>query len=197
MTKKVFFLFAFLLAFSTLFTLNTSKASELNDSDLNQISIPSTGVKSEVINNPGTNVIEQITEDQNVSPAFVNDFRSRKKNVTYSESWSGYKRISDNLNTYNSSSGSITATKTASFGVTVSGSIQGLGISSAKTLTSTKSYTLNVPKNKIVYMGYKVRYKVENGTREYYDVTTGKVISSNKYTVKTPIFGEHKLVTAN
>lgn len=164
---------------------------------MNQISIPSTEVKSEVINNPQPSAIEQITEDQNVSPNFINDFRSRKKNVTYSESWSGYTRISDNLNTYNSAGGSITATKTASFGVTVSGSIEGLGISTSKILTSTKSYTLSVPKDKIVYMGYRVKYKVETGTREYYDLTTGKIISSNQYTVKTPLEGEHKLVTAN
>ncbi len=33
-------------------------------------------------------------------------------------------------------------------------------------------------------MGDPVKYKVETGTREMYDMVTGSVISSNKYTVK-------------
>lgn len=179
MFKKLSLLFILALTFFVAFPLNVSKAAELDNSD--------------------TNVIEQttedqITEEQITSPYFINDFRSRKKNVSYSESWSGYKRISDDLNTNNSSGGTLTATTTASFGVTVSGSIEGLGISTSTTLTSAKSYSLSVPKNKIVYMGYRVLYKVETGTREYYDLVTGKVISSNKYTVKTPIKGEYKLI---
>lgn len=43
-------------------------------------------------------------------------------------------------------------------------------------------------------MGYRVRYEIETGTRECYDIVTGKVIDHNDYTVKTPIYGEYKLI---
>lgn len=195
MLKKLLVLFSFMLLLSTVFVLNKSEASELKDLEEEEISISSLEIANENVETTRTNAVGQVTESDNISPYFINDFRSRKKNVSYSESWSGYKRISDTLNTYNSNGGSITATNTASFGVTVSGSIQGLSISTAKTLTSTRSYTLTVAKNKKVYLGYRVKYKVETGTREYYDAATGRIISSNKYTVKTPISGEHKLVT--
>lgn len=43
-------------------------------------------------------------------------------------------------------------------------------------------------------MGYRVKYHIEEGTRECYDMVTGKVVSTNKYTVKTPLFGDYKLI---
>lgn len=43
-------------------------------------------------------------------------------------------------------------------------------------------------------MGYRVYYKVETGINEYYDIVTGKVIRSDSYTVKTPQYGEYKLI---
>lgn len=43
-------------------------------------------------------------------------------------------------------------------------------------------------------MGYRVYYKVETGINECYDVVTGKVIKLNSYTVKTPQYGEYKLI---
>lgn len=55
--------------------------------------------------------------------------------------------------------------------------------------------TLNVGANKRVYMGYRVYYAVEKGTRELYDVVTGEVLRSYSYTVKVPQYGEYKLIT--
>lgn len=183
--KRILF-FSLLLTFSTLFTVTVSNASELEPSDT---------IGKEVIVNSETNLTESITE-ADISPLFVNDFRYRKKNVKYSEAWSGYKSISDVLNTSNSSGGSITASKSVSFKVDVSGAIHGLGLTTTGSMSSTKNYTLNVAKNKRVYLGYRVKYKIETGTREQYDITNGKVRTSNKYTIKTPIQGEHKLLNA-
>jgi len=45
-------------------------------------------------------------------------------------------------------------------------------------------------------MGYRVKYSVEEGTREMIDLVTGKVVSSNTYVVKNPKFGEYKLIDA-
>ncbi len=43
-------------------------------------------------------------------------------------------------------------------------------------------------------MAYRVCYRVETGTNEYYDAITGKVYSSSSYTVKVPQYGEYGLV---
>lgn len=137
--------------------------------------------------------LEHPTIEENIKPSFVNDFRNRKKNVrTYNE-WSPFKRVSDNIQTGNAG-GSISSNRTVTFGSSVSGSISGLNISTNGSVSSSKGYTLNVDKNKRVYMGYRVYYKVETGINELYDIVTGKVIRSNSYTVKTPQYGEYKLI---
>lgn len=139
---------------------------------------------------------EEIEVDsEEVTSYFVNDFRYRKVNVKTFNEWSGYKRASDNITT-GKGGGSITATKSVTFGTDVSGAIDGLGISTSKSITSSIGYTLNADPNKTVYMGYRVYYKVETGTREYYDLVTGKVLKSNSYTVKVPQYGEFKLINA-
>ncbi len=139
------------------------------------------------------NVIHASETSLEVAPRFMNEYRYRKTNVKISYQWSGYKRVSDNLKT-TSAGGSISANKGVTFGTEVSGNIYQLGISTGVSLSSEKNYTLNVGANQSVYMGYRVKYKVETGTREMYDMVTGRVISSNKYTVKTPIHGEYALL---
>lgn len=44
-------------------------------------------------------------------------------------------------------------------------------------------------------MGYRVYYKVETGTRELYDIVTGKVLRRKTYTIKIPQYGDYKLIT--
>ncbi|MBU8569496.1 hypothetical protein KM900_02700 [Bacillus subtilis] len=123
---------------------------------------------------------------------FVNDFRNVKMNVKTYKSWSSFKRVSDNIAT-GSKGGSITANKTVTFTTTVSGSISGLGISTAGSVASSKGYTLNVGANKRVYMAYRVRYNVEEGYNCRKDIVTGKCISKKKYVVKKPMYGEYAL----
>lgn len=133
------------------------------------------------------------SEEAELRPIFINDFRYRKVNVSTSYDWSPYKRVSDNLIT-SDAGGELSSTKSVTFGTEVTGSISSLGISTSASLTSEIGYTLNVGANKRVYMGYRVRYEIETGTRECYDIVTGKVIDHNDYTVKTPIYGEYKLI---
>ncbi|AIX07548.1 hypothetical protein ACMXZI_07820 [Bacillus subtilis] len=123
---------------------------------------------------------------------FVNDFRNVKMNVKTYKSWSSFKRVSDNIAT-GSKGGSITANKTVTFTTTVSGSISGLGISTAGSVASSKGYTLNVGANKRVYMAYRVRYNVEEGYNCRKDIVTGKCVSKKKYVVKKPMYGEYAL----
>lgn len=136
---------------------------------------------------------ESVSLSEGIDPQMVNEYRYRKKNVTYSYEWSSGKRVSDNLVT-GPAGGSISSTVTVTFGTIVIGNISNLGINANVSISNSKNYTLNVGANKRVYMAYRVYYKVENGTREYYDMITGKVISSNTYTVKTPQYGEYFLV---
>lgn len=44
-------------------------------------------------------------------------------------------------------------------------------------------------------MGYKAYYKVEKGTRKKYNMNTGKLVSSNKYTVKRVVKGDYASYT--
>lgn len=166
--------FALLLSFSIFDTPNASAET----SERTPVKIPLAKEKSSKI----------------VSPTFVNDFRSRKVNVSISYGWSGYRRVSDNISTYGISGGSISSTKTTTFGTEVSGDIYGLGISLSGSVSNQIGYTLNVGPNRVVYLGYRVYYKIEKGTRQYYDLATGKVISSNSYTVKFPQYGQYGLL---
>ncbi|MFT4400798.1 hypothetical protein ACMX2I_12365 [Bacillus sp. SW14] len=130
--------------------------------------------------------------DGEFTAQFVNDFRNVKMNVKTYKSWSSFKRVSDNIAT-GSKGGSITANKTVTFTTTVSGTISGLGISTAGSVASSKGYTLNVGANKRVYMAYRVRYNVEEGYNCRKDIVTGKCVSKKKYVVKKPMYGEYAL----
>lgn len=138
-------------------------------------------------------VIHASEFSEEVSSRFINEYRYRRVNVKVRHEWSSYKRVSDNLRT-DFAGGSISANRGVTFGTEVSGNVYQLGISTGVSLSSERNYTLNVGANQSVYMGYRVRYKVETGTREMYDMVTGRVISSNSYTVKTPIYGEYALL---
>lgn len=194
MFKRIILTFLILLSVVTaVFTMDSKTATAEEVVDLEEVvNSEEVVVDSEEVINSEENVE---VDSEEVTPYFVNDFRYRKVNVkTYNE-WSDYKRASDNITT-GKGGGSITATKSVTFGTDVSGAIDGLGISTSKSITSSIGYTLNADPNKTVYMGYRVYYKVETGTREYYDLVTGKVLKSNSYTVKVPQHGEFKLITA-
>jgi len=119
----------------------------------------------------------------------------KKKNVKYSKSYSKYKRVSDNLNTFKTNKGDLSVVKGVSFDTSVSGEIKGLGISLNRSISSEVGYSLEVPKNKVVYLGYRAKYKVEKGTRvEYSFYTVQPTGKKNSYTVKKPIHGEYAVI---
>ncbi|MFF5400635.1 hypothetical protein ACFY5J_25045 [Peribacillus butanolivorans] len=130
----------------------------------------------------------------NVADAkFVNDFRSVKKNVKKYNEWSKFKRVSDDVKTKNHT-GSITSDRTVSWSGSVTGDVKGLSYSLGKTVTSSVNYTLNVPKYTNVYMGYRVKYAVEEGENHRIDIVTGKTISKKKYKIKKTMNGQYQLV---
>ncbi|MEU5512756.1 hypothetical protein [Streptomyces fungicidicus] len=130
-------------------------------------------------------MVTPICTDANLA---ARDIKYTKENVKFSNSYSNFQRVSDNI----TGPGSITSTKAVTFGVVVTGAYKNLGLNLNTTKTSTKGYSLTHSKNNTVYMGYRVYYSVETGTR----VATmlGRVISRLPYTVKKPITGEYKLI---
>lgn len=85
-------------------------------------------------------------------------------------------------------------TESITFSTEVSGYIFGLGKEKGTSKSSSIGYTLNVGADKRVYMGYRVYYKVEAGTNEFYDTLTGEVFTSGSYTIKVPQDEEYALI---
>ncbi len=104
--------------------------------------------------------------------------------------WSSFRRISDKIST-GSAGGSISSNRITTFGTVASGSYANLVFSLNKSKRS-MGYTLNVPKNSRVYLGYRVKYNVEKGTRI---TKTGKAVRDRRpYKIKTPFYGEYKWI---
>lgn len=131
--------------------------------------------------------------EDNIYPKFINDYRNRKTNVSIYYESSPNKRVSSNIQT-GKAGGSIISSRTVTFETNISGDIEGLGISTTVSISSTKGYVLNVGANQRAYMGFRVYYRVETGINELYDINTGKVIRSSRYTVKVPEYGEYVLI---
>lgn len=115
-------------------------------------------------------------------------------NISTSEYWSGYARVSDNLVT-GSSGGSITSTSSKTFEGSVTWSPSkpsGISISAGASKSSSIGYELDVPPHSRVYMGYRVRYKktVDKITRTW---VNGKVEIFYATTNKT-LYGEYALI---
>ena len=90
--------------------------------------------------------------------------------------------------------GSISSNKSVSFEASASGEIKGLNISLGGSVSNELGYVLDVGPNKRCYMGYRVKYNIEKGTRVRIHRVTGKVVSTNTYTIKKPAYGEYKLI---
>lgn len=137
----------------------------------------------------------KIDEDTNSrTTRSINEYRYRKVNVKNSYEWSPYKRVSDNLVTKPGEKANVVVNRQVSFGVDVSGDISNLSFNLNRTVSNSRSYSLEVGPNRRVYLGYRAHYTIETGTKEMYDIVTGKVVKRSNYTVKTPDYGEYGLI---
>lgn len=136
---------------------------------------------------------EMLLSDVGENVGSISGFRNRKTNVSTYNEWSDYRRVSDNIQT-GSAGGSMPCTESITFSTEVSGYIFGLGKEKGTSKSSSIGYTLNVGADKRVYMGYRVYYKVETGTNEFYDTLTGEVLTSGSYTIKVPQDEEYALI---
>lgn len=142
----------------------------------------------------GATSMDDLIPSRNViKPQFFNDFRNYKKKVKKYKEWSKYKRVSDNIVT-GKSGGSIASTKEVTFETSVSGETRGLSFGLSASKTSSVGYTLNADPKTKSYMGYRVRYNVEEGENHYVDIIIGKTLSKKKYKRKVPMYGEYKLI---
>ena len=116
----------------------------------------------------------------------------QKTNVRYSQEWSGYTPVSYTVTT-GKAGASISVNQSKTFGTSISGDVKGINIGAHASISSGVGYTLNVPPRKSAYVGFRVLYQVESGTRiaRFYD---GGEFSRNSYTVKRPIRGEYRLI---
>lgn len=133
------------------------------------------------------NTFENIGQDRSYG-----GLRYTKQNVRYRQEWSNFVPVSSMIST-SSAGGSISVNQTRTFGVSISGVVHGLNVGGNASVSSGVGYTLHVPGNRRAYIGFRVLYRVETGTRvaSFYD---GKVHSKNNYTVKIPIRGEYSLI---
>lgn len=132
-----------------------------------------------------------LQEELGYEPRIGFNISTRKTNVRTRYEWSGYHRVSDTIRT-GPKGGSISTTKSLSFGGSVKGNIQGLDVSINGTVSSSVGYTLHVGGNQTAYIGYRVLYLVEEGTRVVRDGSG--VISQNTYIARKPIRGEYALL---
>lgn len=125
------------------------------------------------------------------------EYYIKKENVRHFNQWSGFRRVSPNLKT-GPKGGSLSTTQSTSFSMEISGTVDGLGFGFGRSVTSAIGYKLNVGANRRVYIGYRVRYRVETGQRVQYQKNklngAVKVVSRTNYTVKIPQVGEYALV---
>ena len=150
----------------------------------------SEGIDAAISNN--ISVTENVSYEQQADSRLL-DIVYQKKDVENYNEWGEWERVSDNLTT-DSDGGSISCTEEVRYGVDIEGETYGLIISASGSVSTTIGYTLNVPANSTAYMAYRVYYSVEEGTREVYDYALDRVISSNHYKVKAPLYGQYKLI---
>ncbi len=136
---------------------------------------------------------KEIINEQENDSVTRSQFAFRKENVKTYEEWSPYKRVSDNI-CPDGPGGEISADRTVTFKVEVSGVISGINVIGGGSIASEKHYTLPVEEGRCGYMAFRVKYKVEEGTRVQYDMVTDRVINTNKYKVKVPQYGSYKIL---
>lgn len=144
-----------------------------------------------------SSVNQEIVSDENekdIKKSQYHGYYYRKKVTSTTTKWTSYKRVSNNVKVPPKGA-TITQSKQLTFGVTVSGSIYGLCLSTSASVSTENSYSLNGTPRKTQYLGFRVKYKVEKGVRYVYNQNTNKVVDKNNYTYKKPMYGEYALIT--
>lgn len=117
-----------------------------------------------------------------------------KKNVRTTSEWGSFKRVGNNMTVRKGETHTFTVTQTVTFGTTVIGTIDGLGINTSSSISSTLGHSISTSNPGTWYLAFRVKYNVEKGTRVYVSGVDSTKVIENSYTVKKPIYGEYKLI---
>lgn len=117
-----------------------------------------------------------------------------KKNVRTTSEWGSFKRVGNNMTVRKGENHTFTVTQKVTFSTSVTGTIDGLGISTSSSVSSEIGYNLSTSNPGTWYLAFRPKYKVEKGTRVYVSGVDSTKVIENSYTVKKPIYGEYKLI---
>jgi hypothetical protein len=107
--------------------------------------------------------------------------------VKITNEYGSWKRTSSILNTSKTKGGTLSVNESHTISGSVSGNISGIvTIGTGASITTSSTKTWSIGKNKRCYAECRAEFKVERGTRKKINMNTGKVVSTNKYTVKKP-----------
>lgn len=129
---------------------------------------------TETINSINTNIssasnaVNSIVEnsDRTIQPKQLGGFYYRKKVKRVYTAYSSYRKVSDSIH-FPERGGSV---------------------------SSFVGYTLNGTPGKTQHIGFRAKYRVEEGVRYKYNQLTGRLVSSNTYKVMKPVNGEYALL---
>lgn len=142
----------------------------------------------------GSSVKQVVEFDENSAFPIVADpqyggYYYTKANVTYSEGWGTGKQCSDSLTCKKGETGTVKCNKIVSVSGSVTGTIAGITtIGVGSTYNSTKEYAISFTGPATKYMKVRARQKIEKGTRQKRTLSTGKVVSTNTYTVRKNLY---------
>lgn len=142
-----------------------------------------------------SNAVNSIVEnsDETMQPQQFHGFYYRKKVKRVYTAYSSYRKVSDSIH-FPERGGSITVSRQVTIHGSISGSIFGINVSAGGSVSSYVGYTLNGTPGKTQHIGFRAKYRVEEGVRYKYNQITGKLVSSNTYKVMKPVNGEYALL---
>lgn len=187
--KEVFMKRRLLVVFIACTVLLTPIFSFANSEETNTLNSINNNISS--ASNAANSIVEN--SDETLQPKQFHGFYYRKKVKRVYTSYSSYRRVSNSVH-FPPRGGSITVSKKVSIHGSVSGEIYGINVSVGGSISSVIGYTLNGTPGKTQYIGFRVKYRVEEGVRYKYNQITGKLVSSNTYKVMKPVNGEYALL---
>lgn len=141
-------------------------------------------------------IVKPGTEEDTVNGGQFGGVTYRKNITSYSDEWSGWTRVSDNMSG-SLAGGTLSTNRSQKYSATFTGAVGGLSFSGSKELSSEVGYSFNVPAGVTAYIAHRCCFRLESGYRESISDMTGKVTKRAPYTAKVPQYGEYALITVN
>lgn len=174
------------------FTLSLGTISVFANEDTN-VTPTNDSFNTEVLNVNDQETSASDNSNDTVKKSQYHGYYYKKKVKRTYTAYSPYKRVSSSVK-FPKNGGSISVTRTVTIYSSISGNIQGISVNAGGSVTSSVGYRLNGTPGLTQYVGFRAKYKVEEGVRYKYNQTTRKLVSTNTYKVMKPIKGEYALL---